>query len=263
MSVDRGKFKTCAQSGFCKRNREYADTASSHGFAWSSPYDLDPGSVSFSDGVLSGTIFKTINATSGATAHLPLTVTFLESGAARVTVDEERRQKGDIELRHHSKVRKERCNVAEKWAIVGGLARSKSASVSKDSEEGTTKVSFGEAGKHEAIVKHSPFAVDFLREKEKQIALNELGLMNYEHWRPKIEKEKKEGEGEEEKTDQDSPAEENSEDESTWWEESFGGHTDSKPRGPESVAMDVTFPGYGHVYGIPEHSGPMSLRQTK
>lgn len=77
-----------------------------------------------------------------------------------------------------------------------------------------------------------------------------------EHWRPKIEKEKKEGE-------EETIAETISVDESTWWEESFGGNTDSKPRGPESVGLDVTFPGYEHVFGIPEHTGPMSLKETR
>ena len=188
--------------------------------------------------------------------RLPLTIAFLESGAARVTVDEEKRAKGDIELRHESKASKGRCNIAEKWAIVGGLSKNRGAALEGTSESGTTRVTFGKDGAHEALVRHSPFGIVFSRNGEKQIVMNGQGLMNVEHWRPKIEKEQKEGE-------EGEAVQEKSEDESTWWEESFGGHTDSKPRGPESVAMDVTFPGYEHVYGIPEHSGPMSLRQTR
>jgi alpha 1,3-glucosidase len=46
------------------------------------------------------------------------------------------------------------------------------------------------------------------------------------------------------------------------WEESFGGHTDSKPRGPMSVGMDFSFPSAQHVYGIPEHTSPLSLPTT-
>jgi alpha 1,3-glucosidase len=31
--------------------------------------------------------------------------------------------------------------------------------------------------------------------------------------------------------------------EADMWEESFGGHTDTKPNGPEAVAMDFAFTG--------------------
>lgn len=193
----------------------------------------------------------------GETVKLPLTITFLESGAARVTVDEEKRQKGEIELRHGSNARKERYNEAEKWAIVGGLDVSKGAKLSKEVEEGTTRVLFGQAGTHEAVITHSPFGIDFKRGGETQIRFNERGLLNVEHWRAKVEKVEKK-EGEEEVT-----TEETGVDESTWWDEAFGGSTDTKPRGPESVGLDITFPGYEHVFGIPEHSGPLSLKETR
>ena len=47
-----------------------------------------------------------------------------------------------------------------------------------------------------------------------------------------------------------------------WWEETFKSHTDSKPRGPEAIAFDLTFPGFNHVYGIPEHATSLSLKPT-
>lgn len=192
-------------------------------------------------------IIKTIN-DAGETRNFPLTVSFLESGVARVTVDEEKRQKGDITLRHDSKARKERSDEVEKWAIVGGLKKDPSAKLDDKPDAGTTAVLYGENGKHRAVVQHEPFQVEFQRNGETHIAFNSLGLMNFEHWRPKVEP--KEGET--------AP-----EEEETWWEESFGGNTDSKPRGPESVGMDFRFVGYSNVYGIPEHSGPLSLRETK
>jgi mannosyl-oligosaccharide alpha-1,3-glucosidase len=34
-------------------------------------------------------------------------------------------------------------------------------------------------------------------------------------------------------------------------------------KGPESVAMDITFPGFNHVYGIPEHATGLSLKETR
>jgi alpha 1,3-glucosidase len=46
------------------------------------------------------------------------------------------------------------------------------------------------------------------------------------------------------------------------WEESFGSHRDSKPYGPSSVGMDVTFDGSQHVYGLAEHAAPLNLPST-
>jgi len=39
----------------------------------------------------------------------------------------------------------------------------------------------------------------------------------------------------------------------------FGGHTDTQPLGPMSVGLDFSFPFAEHVYGIPEHTSPLSL----
>lgn len=134
-------------------------------------------------------------------------------------------------------------------------------------------MSYGPNQKYKAIIRHKPFSIDFERDGERHVKLNGNGWMNYEHWRPKIEKVRKEdknkteetGEGQqtEDSANQVEEEEEETEDESTWWEESFGGNTDSKPKGPESVGMDITFPSYAHVYGIPGHTGPLSLKETR
>ncbi len=47
------------------------------------------------------------------------------------------------------------------------------------------------------------------------------------------------------------------------WEETFKSHHESKPYGPVSVGVDISFPGAKHVYGIPEHADTFALRQTK
>ena len=33
--------------------------------------------------------------------------------------------------------------------------------------------------------------------------------------------------------------------------------------GPSSVAMDISYPGVEHVYGIPEHADSLALKATK
>lgn len=257
--VKEHDFKKCHQSGFCKRNRAYADNAAEAN-SWESPYKILPDSTLFKDGQLQAVILKTINE-KGETVRLPITVSFLQSGTARVTVDEEKRKKGEIELRHDSPVRKERYNEAEKWVIVGGTALDKEAKVVFEDKSQTT-VQYGPDSKFEAVIKYAPFCVDFRRDGQSQIKFNDRGLLNVEHWRPKVDKkehEKKDGETEGDKKEEEPQGE----DESTWWEETFGGNTDSKPRGPESVALDISFTGYDHVYGIPEHTGPLSLRETR
>ncbi|KAH7152059.1 family 31 glycoside hydrolase [Dactylonectria estremocensis] len=245
-AVKENDFKKCNQAGFCKRNRAYADDAASQSSNWKSPYHLRLDSGPLKDGQLQATVIKVINK-SGDTVRLPLTISFLQSGTARVTMDEEKRQQKDIVLRDDSPVRKERYNEVEKLVIVGGLELDKEAQVSLQ-DDTQLSVKYGPESKHEAVIKFSPFEIDFKRDGTSQVKFNDRGLLNMEHWRPKVEN--KEGE-------------DAAEDESTWWDESFGGNTDSKPRGPESVALDITFPGYAHVFGIPEHTGPLSLKQTR
>ena len=254
--VKHENFKTCDQSGFCKRNRALANEATSKGAKWASPYRLDAKSLAIKDGQVTGTILKTLEG-SAEEVRYPLVVSFLKAGSVRVTVDEEKRQKGAIEFRHDSKARKERYNEASKWAIVGGLELDKSAKGTIEKE--STVVKFGPGGSYQAVIHHSPFGVDFLKDGHAHIKLNNHGLMNMEHWRAKVEKPKEEPKEE----PKEAEVTEVAVDESTWWEESFGGNTDSKPKGPESVGLDITFPGYDHVFGIPSHASPLSLKETR
>jgi alpha-glucosidase (family GH31 glycosyl hydrolase) len=46
------------------------------------------------------------------------------------------------------------------------------------------------------------------------------------------------------------------------WEETFLGHQDTKPKGPEALSLDISFPGYEHVYGIPERATSLALKPT-
>lgn len=264
--VKEHDFKKCDQSGFCKRNRAYADAAIGAGSSWEAPYKVLADSVSFKDGRLEAIIHKTVDQ-DGKTVRLPLTVSFLKSGTARVTVDEEKRLNKDIDLRHSSTARKERYNEAEKFAIVGGLEVDAAAKVASEDKDQIT-VKYGPDAKFEAFIKFAPFGIDFRRDGNSQIKFNDRGLLNVEHWRPKVEKAEQPAEGSEETKEGEQKKEEEEqkpqgEDESTWWEETFGGNTDTKPRGPESVALDISFVGYEHVFGIPSHAGPLSLKETR
>lgn len=63
--------------------------------------------------------------------------------------------------------------------------------------------------------------------------------------------------------DPEPPAEEQPQEEEGSWEESFKSHLDSKPMGPTSVGVDISFPGSKFVYGIPEHADTFALKSTK
>lgn len=52
------------------------------------------------------------------------------------------------------------------------------------------------------------------------------------------------------------------EDETGYWEETFGGKTDSKPFGPQSVGADITFHDNLGLYGLPQHSSSFRLKTT-
>lgn len=46
------------------------------------------------------------------------------------------------------------------------------------------------------------------------------------------------------------------------WEEKYGDHTDTKPHGPMSVGMELTFPASKHLFGLPEHASSTQLKTT-
>ncbi|GLU12618.1 hypothetical protein SLE2022_292820 [Rubroshorea leprosula] len=92
---------------------------------------------------------------------------------------------------------------------------------------------------YEAVLRHDPFEVYVRGEQGNRriVSLNSKGLFDFEQLRNK-----KEGED---------------------WEESFRGHTDTRPYGPQSVSFDVSFYGSDFVYGIPEHATSFALKPTR
>lgn len=261
--MKRDNFKTCSQSGFCKRNRALADEAAAAGSAnWKPPYEIDTKSIRTDGGQFRANIVKTVG--EGEQVELPIVVSFLQQGGARVQIDEKSRQEGKIELRNDSKARKERYNEAAKWALVKDPEIDPNATF--EAKDGEMHVVWS-VWQNDATIRFSPFEARFNRGGETHVILNERHLLNVEHWRPK-------------------PVEGDDKCDSCW-DESFGGNTDSKPRGrqiqpsipteipielginantilgPESIGMDITFPGFPHVYGIPEHASSMKLKETR
>ena len=47
------------------------------------------------------------------------------------------------------------------------------------------------------------------------------------------------------------------------WEEKFSSHPDTKPHGPMSVGIDISFPNSNHIFGLPEHASSTVLKTTQ
>ncbi|PNH09384.1 Neutral alpha-glucosidase AB [Tetrabaena socialis] len=95
------------------------------------------------------------------------------------------------------------------------------------------------AGNTTVELSFKPFALSISVKGVPALQLNSRNLFNFEHRRAK----------------QDT-------DPAGYWEETWMGHTDSKPKGPEAMSLDLVFPGFQHVYGIPERATSLSLRAT-
>ncbi len=89
------------------------------------------------------------------------------------------------------------------------------------------------------------------------VTVNGKGLMRFEHLRkkpePKLAEEGKEGDQEQNVAEDEDPGA---------WEENWKSHHDSKPNGPEAVALDFTFNQAEILFGIPEHADNFALRNT-
>ncbi|BGP24904.1 alpha 1,3-glucosidase, glycoside hydrolase family 31 protein [Rhodotorula toruloides] len=252
-AVKRHDFKTCDQSGFCKRNRALADRAGQAGTSWQSPYELQ--APEFSRGsfraAVSNALFPQIK--------FSLEVRFQHDGTARVLMDE-------------VDGLRQRYNEAAKWTLGGEPAvEENDGRYETDVKETFATIKY-HGGHNEARIDYKPLTITFFRHGQPHIVLNERKLFNMEHFRVKTVGNQPEELVVEDPEHPDEqlvvvqneafpgflpPTEDG------MWEETFNGKTDSKPKGPESLSLDITFPGYEHVYGIPEHASTLNLKETR
>ncbi|ODM92921.1 Neutral alpha-glucosidase AB [Orchesella cincta] len=218
-TVDRSKFRTCDQSGFCKRQRAVKEGYSKY------KVDLSNGQVS-SDKVT----FSVVNPDGG---HKYILQIIAYDGVFRVKFNEESPLHPRYEVEH---------------ALLPDL-KTTSMQVSKGSDSWTLTI--GENAV--AQVFGDPLRVDLFSQGKKVAVFNGRSTLKFEHLRqkPDVNEEPKEADDSE-----------NDVVESSMWEESFGGNTDSKPRGPESIAADIDFPLTQSLYGLPEHADTFMLKDT-
>ncbi|KAF9915500.1 hypothetical protein BX616_006019 [Lobosporangium transversale] len=255
-AVKREDFKTCSQSGFCARNRAYADLAKETP-NWMSPFQLSSSSLKLQRGVLTGDLINTQEDTQ-ASSKLGLTfeLHLLENDAVRVRINE-------------------RDPVHPRYDGVQDTVLVKPYEFAKDStyqrvdtdNDGIFTIQYGAQNQNTVKVSSSPFKIEFFVNGVSTVVLNDEGLLRLERLRDKskeggddtklVDQAPEGGEIKIEKSELERKMEEN------LWEETFKGSTDSKPRGPESFGLDITFSGIQHVYGVPEHASSLSLKPTK
>ncbi|ORX61571.1 hypothetical protein DM01DRAFT_1332171 [Hesseltinella vesiculosa] len=235
-------FKTCSQSGFCQRNRLYADDAAALGDAFRSPYAVDADSLHLS---LEDTAHITADIINkNADKRFTMALTFLQDNTVRVQMNE----KDPLHPRFDAH--------AAHTLVKAPVAQAPQA-VDRTQDNQVTMIL---DASRKVIVTLEPVKVDFLVNDASVITLNDRGFFNFEHLRTKeshkpkmIQQQNDDGTLE----DVQHAAED------TMWEETFKSWTDPKPNGPESIALDISFNGFSHVYGIPEHASTLSLKETR
>ncbi|KAH3682410.1 hypothetical protein WICPIJ_006620 [Wickerhamomyces pijperi] len=238
-AVKKELFKRCDQSGFCQRNRHYAKEISQ---TKNNYYSIDTDSLIFGQSVISGIIQKSFNET--FKVNLPFEIQVLENDSIRFKVDEDR---SSFDLKSTSLLEKKRYDEAWKYAFAQEPKLSAKYQVS-DSLDGHIAVRYGKSLEYSLDIDTASFQLTVSFDGEPQVVLNDRTFFNVEHIRAK---------------DQQVPNMLPEETDFDTFRDSFkDSKRDTLPFGPESIAVDVSFKGFRHVYGIPEHADTMSLKDT-
>ncbi|SCW00556.1 LAFE_0C06810g1_1 [Lachancea fermentati] len=241
-------LKTCAQSGFCHRNRQYASNIQE---SKRSPYSIDPSHLIFNDPLhtLRGTVVKRIPQENGSeqVIELPFTLDLLEGSKAHFTIDELR---DPVNVKEPLNTR--RYNETLSWALhesanlfpTPNVKVTKPKSLSRDkqlilkSEDKSIKMK----------LHLKTFKIEVFYMEDLVMTINDRMLLNLEHLRkPENNAENK------------LPEEIIFND---FHDDFQYSREDTIPFGPESVALDLTFNGMENVYGIPEHADSLRLKDT-
>ncbi|RXK42031.1 alpha 1,3-glucosidase [Tremella mesenterica] len=248
MSVKQEDFKLCSQSSFCRRLRSIGAKQATSPAHFRSPYAVGK-AIQISDSPeaswawpLKSALYPEIS--------FELRIDVLEGDVVRIRADEVR-----------SKTPFRRYNESAKWALLKeDLLMARTASIKHTPEKSIIK--YGKDGKLVLEVQHKPFKIIQSREGKPMVIMNERGLFHMEHFRVKEVEAGQEllSEGEQMVIQNDNSWFEESD--KDMFEETWKKWTDSKPKGPEALSIDLTFPGVQHVFGLPEHASPLSLPDT-
>lgn len=228
-AVKRQDFKTCDQSGFCKRTRALADRATVAGAGWKNPYSLVQ--PSFSAGVLSAGVENSLF----PNIQFSLQVRFQSDGVARIVMDEVNGLR-------------QRYNETGSWTVqVEPVIERDDSSFVVELGKDTSSIVYAQ-GRHELQLQHSPLVMTFYRDGQPHIVLNERGLLNMEHFRTKSVGESEplviqDGDASEKLVPDDAVSNFlSASDEEGMWEETFSGARDTKPKGESFSWKPIVIP---------------------
>lgn len=194
-------FKKCNQSGFCRRNRAYADDGQS------SPYTLVKDSITTTKDKIHADILNT-----ETNIILTLDLHVLKDNTARVRINE----KTPIKARYDDHV---------KFTLVGE-PESLPALNMETSDHGVITIQMDTQRK--IVISPEPVRIEFLVDNKPAITLNDRGFFNFEHLRTKESHIPKKVE---QKNEDGTVEMVEAESEKDLWEETFKTWTDPKPHG--------------------------------
>ncbi|XP_012721548.2 neutral alpha-glucosidase AB isoform X6 [Fundulus heteroclitus] len=234
-AVDKGNFKTCEQSAFCKRQRAIKPGES--------PYRALLETMELTNTRLTLQLINDNNK-----VRLLLELYRLQGNITRVKINE-------------LKPLKPRYEVPD---VLIREPPTEPLSLLSQDENGVV-LSLGPESQR-VIVSARPFRLDIVEGRDVLMSLNSRGLLGFEHLRMRkdtqAEPETDNKEGADPANQDENTKEEEEKVEDGMWEETFKSHTDSKPNGPSAVSLDFSLPGVEHVYGIPEHADTLKLKTT-
>lgn len=234
-------FKNCDNSGFCRRNRHYAHQISNSDAG--SPYFIDPASIAVEERVIAGKIFKKLPL--NRLVELPFELSLLKGDSIRFKVDEDRShvKSGKLTSRRFNETARAVFDEPE-------LTKSQALDPTKIDKSGESiKISFGLDDQTSAVLQFNPVKLSLVHKNDVEVVVNEHSFLNVEHYR----------------TENENASNLNLDLELDFdmFQDSFeDSKKDSLPFGPESIAVDIDFPGYKQVHGIPEHADSLALKST-
>ncbi|XP_023175225.1 neutral alpha-glucosidase AB [Drosophila hydei] len=233
--VDPSNFKTCEQSSFCRRSRKVQSSGSK--------YALIRGTLNtYTDSVTADLINKENH------HQFTLKLEALVGSTFRLQIDEKQPLRPRYRVEHALKGKPETTRIRV-----------------EESDELTITV-----GKSKAVIHGDPFRIDFYEDDVHVVSVNAKNWLYFEHLRQKAQAPAEQAEGgdqahqqqdQQDNSDMVQPASEPIDDPGAW-EENFKSHHDSKPYGPEAVALDFSFPAAEMLFGIPEHADAFQLKST-
>ncbi|KAK6202280.1 glucosidase II [Scheffersomyces amazonensis] len=249
--VKESLFKTCENSGFCHRNKYFAESIKNEGSNYQSRYSIAPESIliesKLNTKIIHGQIIKDIP-TLAEDFILPFELSILEGNNIRFTINEEQRHIADIKAIN---ITNYRYNQTSDWAFVTSELPYLAENLFKveiDQSKSEVIVHYGESNEYKAILTFNPVTLTVFYNDIPQVIANHQNFFNFEHWRPK-----------------ESNYEHLTVEETDYgmFEDHFvDSENDKIPLGPESIALDFTFKGFKNLYGIPEHADSLNLKDT-